>query len=150
VAISGDGSTVVAGAFGAAIAGNRFQGAAYVFVKPGTGWATTTETAKLTASDGAASDSLGSSVAISGDGSTVVAGANGTSGQGAVYVFVKPSTGWGSTTETAKLTASDGAAANGLGWSAAISSNGRTVVAGGAPVNAPRGAVYEFAAPPVD
>jgi hypothetical protein len=42
---------------------------------PGTGWATATQTAKLTASDGAADDELGSSVAISSDGSTVVAGA---------------------------------------------------------------------------
>ncbi len=74
------------------IGSNSVQGAAYVFVKPGSGWATETETAKLTASDGAASDALGRGVAISSDSSTVVAGAPFASvgsnvGQGAAYVF---------------------------------------------------------------
>ena len=45
-----------------------------MFVKPAAGWANATETAKLPASDGAAGDQLGFSVAVSGD--TVVAGAN--------------------------------------------------------------------------
>ena len=71
--------------------------------------------AELTASDGAASDLLGFSVAISGD--TVVAGAVIADGvhinQGAAYVFVKPGSGWASGTETAKLTASDGASSPG-------------------------------------
>ncbi|MGA8150430.1 MAG: hypothetical protein WB952_05730 [Terriglobales bacterium] len=58
--------------------------------------------ATLTASDGTGSSYFGSSVSISGD--TAVA-----SGSGAVYVFVKPTTGWANLTETAKLTASDGA-----------------------------------------
>ena len=70
VAISGN--TVVVGAFGATIGSNAEQGAAYVFVKAGATWTTMTETAKLTASDGAAGDRLGFSVGISGD--TVVAG----------------------------------------------------------------------------
>ena len=56
--------------------------------------------AKLTASDGAANDELGSSVAVQGD--TIVVGApfatvNGNSQQGAVYVFVKPEGGPGKT-----------------------------------------------------
>jgi FG-GAP repeat len=42
------------------------NGAAYVFVKPGTGWANATQTAKLRASDGAVGDELGYSVAVSG------------------------------------------------------------------------------------
>jgi hypothetical protein len=66
------------------------QGAAYVFVKPAGGWADATQTAKLTASDGAAGDALGFSVAVSSD--TIVAGAVGTavsghSFQGAAHVF---------------------------------------------------------------
>ena len=48
------------------------SGSAYVFVKPSTGWASATETAKLTASDGAAEDRFGSSVSVDGD--TVVVG----------------------------------------------------------------------------
>ena len=89
------------------------QGAAYVFTEPGSGWANMTQTAKLTASDGAADDRFGDSVSISGN--TVVVGApnatvGGNSGQGAAYVFTEPGSGWANMTQTAKLTASDGAA----------------------------------------
>ena len=73
MAISGD--TIVAGAYQATIGHNYSQGAAYVFVKPAGGWANMTQTAKLTASDGAYADQLGISVAHCGD--TVVAGALG-------------------------------------------------------------------------
>ena len=132
------GNTVVAGAPQATIPpteeGKQFQGAAYVFVEPTAGvWATTsTFNAKLTASDGAASDSLGWSVGISGN--TVVAGAYGSStDQGAAYVFVEPTTGvWVTPTTTpsfnAKITASDGAAGDEFGFTVGIS--GSTVVVG--------------------
>ena len=64
-----------------------------MFTKPKGGWRSETETAKLTASDGAAGDLLGYSVAIQGD--TVIAGAvsatvNGNAYQGALYVFSSP------------------------------------------------------------
>jgi hypothetical protein len=85
--------------------------------------------AKLTASDGAAEDRFGRSVAISGD--TVVVGAHGDddngTNSGSAYVFVK-SGNWSDMTETAKLTASDGAASDLFGLSVAIS--GDTVVVG--------------------
>jgi hypothetical protein len=145
----------VAGAPYATVGANILQGAVYVFGEPGRGWASTsTFTAKLTASDGAARDQLGSSVAISVDGRTVVAGAlRATVGAnphpGAVYVFGEPDMGWASTsTFTAKLTASDGAFNDDLGWSVAISGNGRTVVAGAVNAtvgaNSFQGAVYVF------
>ncbi len=89
--------------------------------------------AELTASDGAKEDDLGYSAAISGN--TLVVGAphqtypqvqtsNTDSDPGAAYVFTLGAGGW---TQTAKLTAPD-AAADGLGWSVAISGN--TIVAG--------------------
>ncbi len=139
VAISGD--TVVVGAFGVGI----FQGAAYVFVKPGGGWATTsTFTAKLTASDGGANDYFGAAVAISGD--TVVVGAFGdNSDQGSAYVFVKPGGGWVTGTETAKLTASDGAAGDQFAIAVAIS--GDTVVVGVNGDNFAQGSAYVFVKP---
>ena len=124
VAISGD--TIVAGAPAADVSGHSSQGAAYVFVKPAGGWASRTQTAKLTASDGDWSDRLGWSVAIAGD--TIVAGAprpTGPHDAGAVYVFVRPAGGWADRTQTAKLTASQGRS---LGFSVAIS--GDTIVAG--------------------
>ena len=67
------GHTVVAGAIGATVNGNAGQGAVYVFVKPKGGWRSETQQAKLTASDGAANDFLGGSLAIQRN--TVVAGA---------------------------------------------------------------------------
>jgi hypothetical protein len=135
VAVSGDGSTVVAGVRSKQIGSNAAQGAAYVFTRPASGWSSVTQTARLTASDGAAFDQLGYSVAVSTDGSTVVAGPfqkriGSNTGQGAMYVFVKPTFAWASATETARLTASDGAANDSLGSSVAVSGDGSTVAAG--------------------
>lgn len=62
----------------------------------------------------------GEHLTVSLKGDTVAAGnpfANAYTGE--AYVFVKPPGGWTNTTETAKLTASDGAANNELGFSAA-------------------------------
>lgn len=126
------------------------SGSVYLFVEASGGWATATETAKLTASDGAANDKLGHTVAISGD--TAVAGApydddNG-SNSGSAYLFVRPSGGWATGTETAKLTASDGSNFHGLGESVAI--HGDTVAAG-APGTTDHGnhtgSVYVFVRP---
>jgi hypothetical protein len=133
VAISGN--TAVVGAPNAAFGNDDGEGAAYVFAQPVSGWANTTQTAKLTASDGASGDGLGNSVAISGN--TVVAGspgattdAEGNPGPGAAYVFLEPGSAWANmTTQTAKLTASNGVAGDGFGSSVAISGN--TVVAEG-------------------
>jgi hypothetical protein len=98
--------------------------------------------AHLTGSDTAWPDSLGYSVAVSGD--TIVAGApnetiGGNSYQGAVYVFTRAASGWADATETAKLTASDGVQQNDLGFSVAISGN--TIVAG-APTATSGGVMY--------
>ncbi|HKB72525.1 MAG TPA: FG-GAP repeat protein [Thermoanaerobaculia bacterium] len=143
VAISGD--TLVAGAPYAQPA------AAYVFVKPASGWAdTTTFAAKLTASDGVTDDGFGSSVAILGD--TVVVGATqfNIGSKGAAYVFVKPASGWKSTSAfTAKLTASGGFNSDAFGSQVAISANTIFVGASDARVgaNAGQGAVYVFEEP---
>ncbi|MBI1827286.1 MAG: FG-GAP repeat protein [Planctomycetes bacterium] len=127
--ISGD--TVVVGAHSRDCVAGVDCGAGYVFVKPGGGWSDMTQTAKLTASDAAVDDELGQSVSISGD--TIVVGAHhkdcGAGGDcGAAYVFVKPGGGWSNMTQTAKLTASDVQAGDGLGYSVAVS--GDTIVAG--------------------
>ncbi len=81
---------------------------------------------KLTASDGAAGENFGSSVAISGD--TAIVGANwdddNGDGSGSAYVFVRNGTGW---SQQAKLTASDGAPDDWFGYSVAVSGD-RVVV----------------------
>jgi len=134
VAISESGSTIVAGAAGHKVNGVSEAGAAYVFTEPVSGsWETTsTPTAELTATDAGPADFLGGSVAVSG--STIVAGAafHNTGGhhwQGAAYAFSKPaSSNWENATQTAELTAADGAAGDELGWTVAAS--GTTIVAG--------------------
>lgn len=129
VSISGD--TIVVGADNAPIGHNLYQGAAYVFTKPASGWHNMTETAKLTASDGSAADFFGCSVSTSGN--TVVVGAKdncagGVNCRGAAYVFTEPGAGWQNMTQTAKLLASDGQAYDDFGVSVSISGN--TVVVG--------------------
>lgn len=99
---------------------NTTQGAAYVFVKPVGGWASSsTYAAKLTASDAASGDNFGFAVSVDGD--TIAVGAryddlDAQLDAGSAYVFVKPVGGWVSMTETAKLTASDAAQQDVLGW----------------------------------
>jgi trimeric autotransporter adhesin len=88
--------------------------------------------AELTASDGAARDGFGQGVAVSGD--TVVVAAplasvDTNQYQGALYVFVKPVTGWANATQNAKLVASDGQANDYLGFND-VAINGDTIVAG--------------------
>ena len=129
-----DGDTVVVGA--------RYDDSAYVFTKPGTGWATATETAKLTASDGVVGDWFGQSVAVDGD--TVVVGAGEDDDKGSAYMFTKPGGGWATATETAKLTASDGASRDSFGASVAV--DGDTVVVG-APRHGGYGSAYVFTKP---
>jgi hypothetical protein len=152
VAVAGD--TIVVGGNQHKVGKHAGQGEAYVFVRPKSGWAgRRTETARLTASHGATGDSLGFSVAASGD--TIVAGAHfhnagKHSEKGAAYVFVRPRSGWaGSRTETARLTASNGATRDQFGWSVAAS--GDTIVAG-APFHkvgrhAGQGEAYVFVRP---
>ncbi len=149
-AVAIDGNTIVVGAPDALNGSNsQYQGAAYVFTEPSTGWANMNQTAKLTAANDAVSSSVpalgalpnalgfggefsfGNSVAISGN--TIVVGSrfNPTAclmnpSPGAAYVFVEPGTGWRNMTQTAKLTSTDGGYL--FGTSVAISGN--TVVVG--------------------
>jgi uncharacterized repeat protein (TIGR01451 family) len=138
VAISGN--TAVIGAGGH----NSNQGEAYVFVKPGSGWATGTENAILTASDGLSGDGFGQSVAISGD-TAVIGAIYHNSSQGEAYIFVKPGSGWASGTENAILTASDGLSGDGFGQSVAISGDSAVIGAGGH--SSYQGEAYVFVKP---
>ena len=146
VAISGN--TIFVGANNAAVGPNLQQGATYIFVEPATGWATMTQTAKLTASDGKATDGFGQSVSISGP--KLVVGAAGwlasTKTPGAAYLFVRPSSGWATTsTFRAKLTPSDGAAGDLFGYGVAI--NQDTVVVGAPGQGGGYGSAYVFVKP---
>jgi len=153
--VSSDGNTIFLGAFLAAAGGNTQQGAAYIYVKPASGWATTSNfTAKLTASDGQPFDWFGfcqNSVCLSGDGNTVIAGApqvNSFSGRspgpGKAYIFVKPASGWATTSNfDAELTRNTGGP-NAFGWSVALSSAGDEAAISAVP---DAGAVYAYSRP---
>jgi hypothetical protein len=150
VAISKDGDTAAVGAVGWCPQqgfDGCGQGAIFVFVKPASGWADMTQTALLTASDGQPGEYLGESVAISDDGSTIVAGAPGWPANGhdngALYVFVKPTNGWVDGTESARMTSTD--TDTGLGQS--IGMSGRVVVGGAEYFNGGQGAAYVFVEP---
>lgn len=84
------------------------------------------QSAKLTASDAQPGSFVGTWVAISGN--TVVVGAPGEDGffdfvKGAVYVYTKPTSGWGNVTQVATLTPSDSAADYYFGTWVAICGN---------------------------
>jgi FG-GAP repeat len=143
VAISGD--TVVVGAYfddiyrDSCSCNQHNRGSAYVFVRSGGSWSLPH---KLTASDGAADDVFGWSVAISGN--TIVVGARtdsigGNTYQGSAYIFVRSGSSWD---QHQKLTASDGAAFDTFGDSVAISGN--NVVVGARGDNNNRGSAYVF------
>ncbi|MGI9118873.1 MAG: Ig-like domain-containing protein [Acidimicrobiales bacterium] len=133
ISVAVDGDTIVAGAFGDDMGTNTDQGSAYTFASTDpTGAPARNETAKLTASDGAVGDEFGFAVAV--DGETIVAGAalddiGANTAQGSAYTFASTDpTGATARTETAKLTASDGAAFDYLGASVAV--DGETIVTG--------------------
>jgi FG-GAP repeat len=144
VSMAVQGNTAVIGAFDTSVGNGQYQGAAYVFKNPGTGWTHAVEVAELSASNGENGDIFGRSVAM--NGSTAVVGAyRSEGGAGSAYVFVEPSGGWTNMTETAQLTASDGGGA--LGFSVSIS--GSTIVSGAitTPHLTNAGAVYVFVEP---
>ncbi len=126
VALSGD--TAVVGAYRDDHGGGTNAGSVYVFVRTGTVW---TQQAKLTASDAAAQDSFGYSVAMSGNTAVVGAFADDDAGSasGSAYVFVRSGTTW---TQQAKLTASDAAANDQFGISVSVSGDTAVVGAPGA------------------
>ena len=131
VALSGDGNTALVGATGKAVGGKAGAGAAYVFTRraPGDGW---NLQQVLTASDGAAQDGFGFSVALSGDGTSAVVGAwektiGGHTHAGAAYVFTRSGRTW---TQQQELTAADAADSDGFGSAVALSSDGSTILVG--------------------
>jgi hypothetical protein len=101
------------------------------------------EVAKISASNGAANDSMGTSVAVDETAGTIVAGAKGVgSNSGAVYVFNGPDD------SGIKLTASASGTANEeFGYSVAI--DGDTIVVGTSPASS-AGKAYVFVKPAND
>jgi len=146
LALSGDGATLAVSAFGDAsaatgIGGNQADrsatdaGAIYVFVKAGASW---TQQAYVKASNTDAFDIFGTSVALDGDGRTMVVGAAGEKSgvvgnqadnsklnAGAAYVFTRSGTAW---SQQAYLKASNPDVDDEFGTHVAIAGDGSTLV----------------------
>lgn len=125
VAISGD--TALVGAPYDMVGGSIHQGSVYVFIRTGNTW---TQQAQLFASDGAAGDEFGWSVALDGD--TAVIGAEADDvfanvDQGTAYVFVRSGTTW---TEQAHLYANDGSGTDRDYFGSAVAVQGDTAIVG--------------------
>jgi hypothetical protein len=138
--VSISGKTIAVGAAQGDGGGGPGAGEAYIFVEPETGWTNMTETARLMPSDGKSFDTFGISASLTGN--TVAIGASELNiGAGAAYIFVRPTSGWHDTTETAELTASNGVQNNEFGYRVAIWGD---AVFAGAPIPS---ATYEFLKP---
>ena len=161
VAISGD--TLVVGVYGedssaTGINGDQHDdsalsaGAAYVFARTGTSWS---QQVYLKASNTAAGDVFGSTVAIAGD--TIAVGApgedsiatgvngnqndNSAADAGAAYIFVRTGASW---SQQAYLKASTATSGGYFGMSAGVASNTVLVGASAAGNNQALGAAYAF------
>lgn len=132
ISVALDGDTALIGA----AYKNGGQGAAYVFVQSNGTW---TETQKLVASDGAANDWFGQSVALDGDTAVIGAPQYLNFGNGAAYVFTQSGGTW---SESQKLTADDGVGRDQLGISVAV--DGTEVLVGAYGAAFYQGAVYAF------
>ena len=157
VAISSDGSTIVAGAGDEAClvgginpqgcdmdkpadASGGSAGAIYVWVRSGDTW---TEQAFIKASTPQLQDWFGANVAVSGDGNTVLVGApmedsrargingdqqdNSATESGAAYLFTRSGTTW---SQQAYMKAENADAFDEFGTSVAVSGNGRRLLVG--------------------
>jgi hypothetical protein len=141
--VSVSGNTIAVGSPGS----DRSTGKAYVFVEPAGGWTNMTETAKLGATDALSDAQLGNSISI--DGNNILAGAPHPANTGVAYIFTKPAAGWTNMTQTAELSAADGAEGNFFGSSVSIS--GTLAIAGapfrGAAPDGAQGGIYVFQQP---
>lgn len=136
LALSGNGNTLVVGAYGedsaaTGVNGNEtsnsvdFAGAVYVYTRTNSTWQ---KTHYLKASNTSADDMFGSSVAVSENGNIIAVGAPGVaSDSGAVYVFGYKNATW---SQQALIKASNSSADDTFGQRVALSAAGDTLAVG--------------------
>jgi FG-GAP repeat len=134
VSLSADGHTALVGSPGNTV------GAAYVFVEHGGKWS---EVQELDSPAGSATDSYGSSVALSGDGSTALVGAysGGTTENGIVYAYSRKGDTY---VLNGSITAPDGALGDEFGYAVSLSALGNVALIGAPDHNTYQGAAYVF------
>ncbi|WP_277543585.1 hypothetical protein [Haloarcula laminariae] len=139
VAVSGDGTTAIIGAYNDEDPNGSSAGSAYVFDGSGRSW---NQQTKLTANGGNSYDRYGYSATISADGTTALLGAiddDGTadSRAGAVYVFKNSGEMW---SQQDILTPHDGKQGDNFGNVVAISRDATTAIIGAINDSTPNGA----------
>jgi FG-GAP repeat/Glycosyl hydrolase catalytic core len=136
VALSADGDTALLG--GSSDDGGA--GAAWVFVRTGTGWS---EQAKLTPLDETGNGGFGGRVALSADGQVALVGASGDgANSGAAWIFVRSGSSW--VQQGARLQPSDASGRSQFGFRVALSADGGTALVAGWNDAAGRGSVWVF------
>ncbi len=138
VALSGDGSTALVGAYNA----NNGVGASTVFVRTNGIW--TQQGPKLVGNDSVGGASQGWSVGLSSDGNTaIVGGSYDRNGFGAAWIYTRTNSTWSQ--QGSKLVPSDPSDQfPAVGWSVALSADGNTAIVGGAGDNSFAGATWVF------
>jgi len=132
-----------------------------VYVRKGSTWGDTLETAQLESTNAAVGDGFGSSVGINGNGAIVVAGAPAADNYaGEAYVFLEPSGGWANPSNPAQInqsavllnsdpnTSGNPPSGSELGCAAAIDQGGDTIVVGALYQNGQAGEAYVYVMPP--
>ena len=133
VSLTADGQTALVGA------PNRTIGAAYVFVKHGGKWS---EQQEIDSPAGAAQDTYGLAVSLSGGGQTALVGApTGDGGNGIVYSYERQG---GKYVLDGQITASDGAYGDEFGVSVSLSGLGNVALISAVDHNGYQGAAYVF------
>ncbi|NVO19867.1 MAG: T9SS type A sorting domain-containing protein [Bacteroidetes bacterium] len=137
VAISGDGNTFVTGG----PVDNGYLGAVWVFTRNGNDWVQQGE--KLVGNESIDASMQGSSVAISSDGNTILAGGPGDFlNEGAIWVFVRNSGVWSQ--QGPKLYAEGSTSPIIVGKSVAISGDGNTAMVSSPGADGSVGKVWVF------
>ena len=133
VAMSGDGTAAVAGAYG----DFSYAGAAYLFTQSGATWST----GALLGSGSSAGGQFGTAVSMADDGATAMVGAIAAYSQaGAAYVFTKSGATW----STGALLGLGRAGNDHFGTAVAMSGTGAYAVVGANNANSYAGAAYLF------
>ena len=140
VALSADGNTAMVGA-----EADNSLGAAWVFTRSGGIW--TQQGAKLVGTGGFNADE-GQSVSLSADGNTAIIGGGNDDnvGTGAVWVFIRSGGNW--IQQGSKMLGTGSVGNSGLGWSAAMSADGTTAIAGAPFDNGSTGAAFVYIVTP--
>ncbi len=141
-ALSADGSTLLIGAQGISVNNSLYVGKAYLFKQVNGVWSTT-PVATFTPPEATKFEAFGSSVALSGDGTTALIGAPEWYGSGKAYVFEESNGTWPSV-PTAIIPDPANIYHDYFGVSVALSSNGNTALISGWYTNGEVAVAYVF------